>query len=307
MTVEEMTDTLDRLGVRYFNINGYEIQAHCPAHVERTGHEDHNPSFFINADSGAFICFSCQWKGNLYTLISYVEQIDFAQAKDWMNSPGHMLARFERAIAPKPKPVLEELTHVTESMLSAFTMPPAEALLSRGLTVRGATHHGLLWDARRDNWIIPIRNPKDNKLMGWQEKGYNHRYFNNKPSKVKKSLALFGYGEYTGGDMIVVESPLDVVRLTSLGKTGGVATYGATVSEAQFSLIRDADRVIFAMDNDPAGINASRHLLSLCNLLGKEAWFFNYGAMEIKDIGGMSFNEIEYGLAEAVHMVRGIK
>ena len=53
MTVDEMTDTLTRLGVEIVGSRGYEIQAHCPAHLERTGKQDRNPSWYINADSGA--------------------------------------------------------------------------------------------------------------------------------------------------------------------------------------------------------------------------------------------------------------
>ena len=70
MTVDEMKDTLTRLDVEYYSIRGDEIQAECPAHEERTGHKDRNPSFYINADTGAFICFSCGWKGSLYTLVT---------------------------------------------------------------------------------------------------------------------------------------------------------------------------------------------------------------------------------------------
>ena len=59
MTVEEMEDTLARLEIAVTSIRGVEIQALCPAHFERTGKEDHNPSWYINADTGAHICFSC--------------------------------------------------------------------------------------------------------------------------------------------------------------------------------------------------------------------------------------------------------
>ena len=34
MTVEEMEDLLDRLGIEIISINGDEIKSHCPAHLE---------------------------------------------------------------------------------------------------------------------------------------------------------------------------------------------------------------------------------------------------------------------------------
>jgi 5S rRNA maturation endonuclease (ribonuclease M5) len=301
MTVDEMKDTLTRLGIEYYSERGDEVQAACPAHKDRTGHEDRNPSFYINADSGAFICFSCQWKGNVYTLVNYIHgDVD---ANIWLNEGGGLSLRMERITRVVPN--IQEQTHITESMLSAFTLPPEEALKSRGLTKRAAEEFELSWDERNKNWIIPIRDVVTNKLLGWQEKGYDRRYFRNYPTGVQKSQALFGYGQYISGDMIVVESPLDVVRLASLGFTGGVATYGALVSSAQFNLIRGGERVVIAMDNDEAGHKSSMSLYTLCREMDKEAWFFNYNQLDVKDIGGMSLDEVTFGIENAKHIAKG--
>jgi DNA primase len=306
MTVEEMTDTLSRLGIEVLDTRGDEINGYCAAHEQRTGHVDHNPSWWINADSGAFICFSCGWKGNVYSLVSYIQDIEYAKVGDWLGSAASLTARFSRLTnAIKRKPI-EDVTVVTESMLSAYTQVPDEALEARGLTSNAARYYGVLWDERAGNWIIPIRDPATGKLLGWQEKGFSTRYFNNKPVKVKKSGSLFGYEHYKGGDMIVVESPLDVVRLSSIGIDGAVATYGAIVSAAQFNLIRGADRIIFAMDNDDAGKASSKALLEMCKQMGVECWFFNYSGIDLKDVGGMSRSEALTGLSTARHQLRGV-
>jgi DNA primase len=303
MTVDEMKDALTRLGVEFYSNRGDEIQAECPAHEERTGHVDRNPSFYINADSGAFICFSCGWKGSLYTLINYkTENVD---ASEWLNSEQGLSARFNRATREQPK--IQEQTYITESMLSAFIEPPVDALRSRGLTQSASKQYGLVWDRHNKNWIIPIRESDTGKLLGWQEKGYDRRYFKNYPTGIQKSRALFGYEKYKSGDMIIVESPLDVIRLASLGITGGVATYGALVSDYQFNLIRGGERVIFAMDNDEAGKTSTFKLYNLCKQMNKEAWFFNYSDSDVKDIGGMSLDEVRYGLDNAKHIIHGLK
>jgi DNA primase len=304
MTVDEMQDALTRLGVEYYSNRGDEIQAECPAHEDRTGHKDHNPSFYINAGTGAFICFSCGWKGSLYTLINYKNGSE-VDAKDWLKSADGLALRLQRVLKEQPK--IQEQTYITESMLSAFTEPPEVALQGRGLTKESANQYGLKWDARNKNWIIPIRETETNKLLGWQEKGYDRRYFRNYPTGIQKSHSVFGYDNYKSGDMIVVESPLDVVRLASLGITGGVAVYGALVSNYQFDLIRGADRIIFAMDNDEAGKTSSLRLYNLCKQMDKEAWFFNYNHLDIKDIGGMSLDEIRYGIDKAKHIAHGLK
>ena len=305
MTVEEMKETLSRLGLETFDERGDEIQVYCAAHLERTGHIDHNPSLWINSDSGAFICFSCQWKGNIYTIIEYVEGINGDEAQEWLGSDTRMLTRFQRLLEQKSAPKLAEPSVVTESMLSAFVDVPKEACTSRGLLQSMTNKYGIRWNARENNWVIPIRDPETKALLGWQEKGHDRRYFKNL-SKVKKSEALFGYDQYQGGQMIVVESPLDVVRLASLGISGGVATYGALISDVQFNIIRGADKVIFALDNDEAGRVASKAMLKKCIDMGAEAWFFNYGESDAKDIGGMSLEEVVYGLNGARHMIKGI-
>lgn len=304
MSIDEMTTTLDRLGIEVININGDEIQGHCPGHLENTGKEDSNPSWYINADTGAHICFSCGFKGNLFSLVTYVQKIEFSGVAEWLGSgESNLQAMFNRIT--KPHEVFHEVEAITESMLAAFVDPPAEALKSRGLTSEAAQKYEVKWDVRQSNWITVIRDPYMHSLLGWQEKGSASRYFRNYPTGVQKSRTLFGGLQYESGDLIVVESPLDVVRLQSVGITGGVSTYGSSVSMAQINQIRYADRVIFAMDNDEAGRASSLALLELSKEMQFECWFFNYSETDQKDVGGMSKAEIEWGIENARHSLYG--
>ena len=307
MSPEDMETTLLRLGVTTINTNGDEIQGHCPAHLERTGHEDRNPSWFINASTGAHICFSCGWKGSLYSLISYITKTEYESAPEWLGSIESMSFRLSAATKNKLAPKIEEAVKITESMLSAFSEPPEKALLTRGLSAEASLRYEVKWDTRKDSWILPVRNSVTGELLGWQEKGVIGRFFNNYPKGVKKNGSLFGYQTYKGGDLIVVESPLDAVRLASVGVEHGVSTYGCSISLPQLNIIRGADRVIFAMDNDPAGIESSKILLSRSKELGFECWFFDYSHTDRKDVGGMSKSEIQYGIENAKHSVHGLK
>lgn len=306
MTVDEMESVLDRLGVEYVSSRGDEIQGYCPGHETRTGHKDRNPSWYINANTGAHICFSCQFKGSLPSLVVYLGAAsELDAAKDWLNLGGELSEALARAIS-KPKEIFEELVYISDATLSAFTSPPVSALKSRGLSELAATKHELLWDANRSNWIIPIRDPRTKKLMGWQEKSHIGRYFRNQPQGMQKSLSLFGFDKYSSGDLVLVESPLDVIRLESLGITGGVASFGTSVSEEQILLLTSVKngKIIVAMDNDQAGSHAASMVLARLLERKHEAWFFNYDGIEVKDVGGMSRLEVQQGLASAVHSVR---
>ena len=306
MTVEEMETILDRLGIEIISVTGDEIKGHCPAHLERKGKVDSNPSWSINADTGAHNCFSCHFRGNVHTLVAYVNGVPLDTATNWLNNGERNLSRaFERLINP-PQPVQDYVQPITESMLSAFVAPPEYALRSRGITANGAAYYNILWNPNNESWILPLREPKSEQLMGWQEKWFHERRFNNFPPKIAKSRCLFGY-ERREDEMIVVESPLDVARLVSLGIFGGVAVCGSAVSPAQINLIRSAKRIIIAMDNDKAGISSSMEILQASKDMRFECWFFNYDETDQKDIGGMSKAEILYGLNNARHSIHGKK
>jgi DNA primase len=313
MRLEEMERVLERLGIDPIQARGSEIMALCPGHKEMTGKEDRKPSWWINADTGAHICFSCGFKGSLFSLIATTQSLrdangmlDYADAKDWLYL-GFEGINLGNDDDQDDEPVFKEVTQITESRLALFTTPPPYALKARGLTEEATKKHELLWDPKESNWITVIRDPRLNNLLGWQEKGFSRRYFKNYPPGVEKSTTLFGFNQYKGGQMIVVESPLDVVRLTSLGISGGVSTYGSLLSKTQISIIREADDIVFALDNDESGNNASKKMLELSFELGFEARFFNYAHTEMKDVGGMSKSEINIGLHNAKHSVHGLR
>ena len=114
MTIEEMEDTLERLGIEVVSTRGSEIQGYCPAHVERTGHEDRNPSWWINSDTGAHICFSCHFKGGLLSLVSYIQKWDFDKSKEWLeDGTTNLSAALQKAV--KPKKIFEELINEYKS------------------------------------------------------------------------------------------------------------------------------------------------------------------------------------------------
>ncbi len=279
MRLEDMERVLNRLDIEPINVRGSEILALCPGHKEITGKEDRNPSWWINSETGAHICFSCGFKGNLWSLIATVQSLrdangflDYADAKDWFYLSFDNISLDSSEDEQEQESIFKEVTGITESRLALFTMPPDHALTARGFTPAAADKYQLLWDREYSNWITVIRDPYLNKLLGWQEKGFSRRYFRNYPQGVEKSTTLFGFNRYSGGQMIVLESPLDVVRLESVGITGGVATYGSMVSKTQIELIKEADEIVFAFDNDESGINASKRMLEL----RIESWYFNY-------------------------------
>ena len=270
----------------------------------------------MNAETGVHHCFSCGYKGTLLTLVGEIKEfttqwgrVDFDAAKDWLR--GNIEVNFEylarqleearNSYVPIPAPV-----GMSEARLAIFDgAVPDWALSARDLTQDGCTLYGVKWKQSNNSWITPIRDPQSKKLMGWQEKSQTERFFRNRPTGVAKSKTLFGLDTFKGGTMIVVESPLDAVKLASLGVFGGVSTFGASISDDQIRLMKAADKLIIAMDNDLAGRKASADMLERTRKEGMECWFLNYQGTEHKDIGDMPEDLVHYCLEGSKHSVFG--
>lgn len=319
----DVVQVLEGLGIEYEEKNS-EGNALCPMHWERTGKDDHSPSWWINLESGMHICFSCNYKGNILQLICDVNQFyiksygetysyDYIAAQNWLSSVAQIpIEKLKQIVAKLPnylEPVAKPL-NMSEARLAVFVEPPAEALASRKITPDAAKTYGLMWDEKKANWILPLREPHSNKLLGWQEKGTINRTFMNRPTGLSKSKTLFGVDVQDEQLAIVVESPLDCARIQSAGFRGAVAICGATPSEEQIKLLRYSDRIIAAFDNakvDKAGRKACEEMRQFGRKYGLNLSFFNYGDTGKKDPGDLTDEEIAWGIQNAKSALLGEK
>lgn len=316
--MSEIHDVLEALGVEVVSESGEELQAHCPMHRERTGKDDRNPSWWINSDSGKSICFSCGYSASLETLVADVRGMrtasgfaDYDAVEEWLKNYRDSLEVAVRKLnrrewlGERPK-VIE----MTDARLAVFTEPPQWALEARNLTAESCRKYGIVWDDKEQSWITPLREAHTNKLLGWQMKGQGHKLFRNRPAGMVKSSTLFGYDAFTGGQMVVVEAPLDCARLAAAGVDGAVATCGAKISDQQIQLIKSADRIIFAMDNpqiDEAGEQALKQFHGASLRQGFDFLQFAYGETGAKDPGDMTDDQIHTGIANAKHSIFGVE
>ncbi len=298
----DVEKTLRGLGISGHEY-GDEFLTNCPKHFERTGKEDRNPSFSVNLNSGLFNCFSCGYSGGIHRLVADLKGITVEEAEELVIKPPLTASRLPGAYVKVKDRTLPE------SILARFVEPPAWALRERRLTMEACEVYGVLWDPMNETWITPIRAPYTNKLMGWQEKGQTHRMFNNYPAAMlEKSKTLFGIDVFKGGRMIVVESPLDAVRLLSAGIEGGVSTMGVRVSKTQLDLMSMSDSVVFALDNpavDEDGASAIKELYKKSRGL-KNVYFFDYSDTMAKDPGDMDADSIRAGLENAIPRAYGL-
>jgi DNA primase len=306
--VIDVEKVLLSLDLQLYAQRGVEVNGLCPMHKKRTGKEDNHPSWWINSDTGVHICFSCGYKGNIYTLVADVKGIDYLDAKEYIGEREEMpIDALMKRIKELPHYVQaeEEVIAMSEARFAVYVEPPDIELKKRFLTREAVTAHQVLWDTKNQAWILPIRDPNDYSLWGWQEKGARGRFFKNQPAGVKKSKTVFGVDILKEDQpLIVVESPLDAVRLTGLGYNS-ISTYGAIMSEEQAKILRRSTKVIAAFDNDKAGHTANEQIRAFARKYGMDLSYFNYAGVDVKDAGDMTEAEIERAIKTAKTSILG--
>lgn len=285
---------LDELGVEVRKIDERtgEAEGWCPAYLERTGRQDRHPSWSVNIENGQHNCFSCGFKGPFVSLVRYVLGVSPEEAIAWVKARGS-IDRARRVLGRGS--YIEELVAeaVTEADLALYEEVPEWACEHRDLDPASVDHYGILWEPEKQLWITTIREPFTDRLVGWQEKAHKGRHFKNVPDHLEKSNYLFGFNQALESNAcVLVESPLDVPRLHTAGLEGGVASFGAFLSDAQLDLI--CENFIFlvsALDNDKAGDQVNKDLRRRVN--GRvRLKFWNYGTLDAKDPGEQSDEEI---------------
>ena len=277
-------DTLDSLRIEILKEDGDERWALCPGHRRRTGREDHNPSWSINVRTGAHYCFSCHWKGNLVTLVrelkgdAAAERL-MAETKQF-GRPVSVNRTVRRCAGwRRNDPIHDRGSRLPKSWLAVYDRPPEWALKSRRLDLASVVAYDVRWDPQREAWVLPLYESDLSRLIGYQVKAQQGRFFRNQPRGMDKSATLFGLGT-AQGDVVVVESPLDAVLLHRLGYEA-VAICGSRVSDTQYRLLQQYDSIIYALDNDGAGQREHKRL----SKMGR-ARFLRYDGPE-KDVGEM--------------------
>jgi DNA primase len=299
---------LEEMGVEIIREVQGEVLGRCPMHFARTGKEDAHPSWSVNVDSGVFNCFSCGYKGPFVLLVQDVLDVDRAEAVAWVRERGGIERVRKMFREDKGLKVIDTTEQINEASLALFIDPPQWALDDRDLLLESVHLYGVSWDDRNERWILPIRDPDTDVLMGWQEKGKD--WFKNFPYGVPKSNTLFGSRAFGDADFaIVVESPLDALRIHTAGFDGAVSTYGAAVSHKQIQILKGlTDEIVFALDNpwiDKAGKKSMESLAQSLRGSGLRVRFFDYAGSDAKDPGEMEDDEIAWGIEHAIplHLV----
>lgn len=300
---DDLPTTLAEAGLTLGRVSDDEVWALCPAHLRRSGKEDTAPTnFSVNMDTGVSHCFACGYSAGLTSLIAMVLfDNDAWAASGWLAERGASLvdaiARVKRKNVAAKRMAGIALNDPDFEFV-VFPEAPDYALEDRDLSRESAHVYRVRWDERSQNWVLPFIG-ENGRVVGWQTKG--KRRFVNYPTGLQKSDYLFGLDKTMGSSRaILVESPLDVLRLYTAGYPYAVSSYGSEVSDTQVSLLLRAFRhITLAMDNDEAGAKSTTSLLE--RLGGRiPVNVLSYRHTAANDPGEMTDDEVVVAMDNAV-------
>src|ERR671926_1185681 len=70
---------------------GTRFTGRCPFHEERT------PSFSVNAQDKLYYCFGCGKGGDVISFVRETENLDFAEAVEWLAERSGVTLEYERS------------------------------------------------------------------------------------------------------------------------------------------------------------------------------------------------------------------
>lgn len=246
----DLVPYLESIGLRVRRIRGDEIEAWCPAHAIRVGHEDMNPSFGFNQAKQVGHCLSCGYSPTFGELVELLT----GNPPTWDMQMEVKAASIEAKIRPSTEAKQAALS-IHPWMLTQLREVPERLLAIRHLTAEAARAFNLRWDDDRHCWVIPVYDPGG--TLAWvqlRQKGA----VKNEPEGTVKSDFLYNLNNVLNRESVaLVESPLDAVRLGAAG-IPAVSSFGAHVSDRQIRLLSlHFTRVVLALDNDGPGVNAT--------------------------------------------------
>lgn len=288
----DIADVLRRLGVDVIRAGEKEISARCPVHFSRTGKEDKSPSWSMNGNTGLWICYSCGARGTLSQLVSELT----GEADSIIAVHKFLITNSLNRISSQN--IEEKNVPIDWFTFSKFSVPSDARLQERNLDREAVRRYGIRWDTSTQAWIVPIVAPTG-ELLGWQSKSKSRVL--NYPTGVSKSKTLFGIDSIDSGTCVLVESPLDVVRLnTVMGGVCGLASFGAHISKSQIALLSTyVNKLIVALDNDEAGINSAKKLKAALPSFRHPVTWLRYRHTSAKDLGEMTDSEIYEAVTKA--------
>ena len=269
MNVEELLNTKDIS----FIPKGKDFLVRCL----NPEHEDRNPSMRVDQITGIFNCFSCGYKGNLFT--------HFGQKANKMELRKQLMRkkideiRFQSSGQQKPQgymPYVGNWRNIKQETYKDF-----EDFIHAGKDFNGRI-------------CFPIRD-RSARIVAFQSRTTGDqlpKYLNTPPGA---KLPLFPIVEPLQGRIILVEGIFDVINLHDKGLTNAVCCFGVnnvTEEKLQVLTVSGVEGIDVFLDNDDAGQAASKKIREMCESLDIDTRNIAFGDKNL-DPGALAQTQVD--------------
>ena len=240
-------------------------------------HPDRNPSMRIDQVTGIFNCFSCQYKGNLFTYFG--EKANKMEIRRQLLKKKIDEVRSESIGLQMPEKAMpyvgnwRNIRPETYKDFEAFIHPSKDFVGRICFPVRDRTERIVAFQARSTGDQQP-------------------KYLNSPPGA---KMPLFPVVEPIQGRIILVEGIFDVLNLHDKGLTNAVCCFGVknvTEEKLQVLSVAGIEGVDIFLDNDEAGQTGSAKVRELCEKVGLDSRNIAFGDKSL-DAGALVQSQVD--------------
>jgi len=240
-------------------------------------HPDKNPSMRIDQITGIFNCFSCEYKGNLFTL--YGERQNQMQVRREMLKKKIQEVRAENIGLAFPKNSMPYVGNWRD--IKPETYRKFEAFQQQSLK------------EYQNRIVFPIRDRtlKIVAFVGRHTTMGTPKYLNS-PAGVK--MPLFPVVKPNLGSVILVEGIFDMLNLHDKGLENAICCFGVkNVTEDRLAILgmQGVSNIDIFFDNDEAGQAQASRVEGLCEKVGLTSRVIKYGNKNV-DPGALKYSQV---------------
>ena len=239
-------------------------------------HNDRSPSMRVDQVTGIFNCFSCEYKGNVFTHFGEKPNVmqqrrEFLKRKIQEKRQESIGLEFPqdavpyagnwRDIKPETYKKFEAFQHSGKDYISRINFP-----------VRDRTGRIVAFQGRHTSMGIP-------------------KYLNTPPGA---KMPLFPIAKPHRGSILLVEGMFDMLNLHDKGVTNAVCCFGVkNVTEERLSVLamQGVDNIDIFLDNDEAGQAASERIKVMCEKVDLTSRNIKFGSKE-QDAGALTQTKV---------------
>jgi len=295
------------LGLNIVGETSNDFLCFCPFHSNR-----HTSSFSISREKGAYICFnpSCGEAGTLVELVRKIlKKNEFESMRYISSKEAESVENFDEVLQDmfEEKPDYVEFPQDTLDQLYSNLNDNEHAkeyFNHRGIKQEAIDYFKLGYSSNMGMVIVPVHSP-DGLPVGLVGRSISEKKFKNS-TNLPRSKTMFNIhrAKKIGGQVIIVESTFDAIRVHQAGFPNVVATLGGHISHDNINLLnRYFNRIIIMTDSDQAGRELGTTITN--RMRNKDILWASHSYGKIypnnaKDAGDMTDQEISTCIKNAV-------